>query len=118
MVQEYVQAVTEAKGYVTRAAEMLDVTPQSVYTAIKKHAAVREAWELASERALDFAELKLQKLISAENITAIIFYLKTKGRGRGYVERLEHSVDLNAVQRLTDEELEALAQRLGLGSSR
>ena len=39
--------------------------------------------------ALDFAESQLHKQISANSTAATIFYLKTKGKGRGYVERQE-----------------------------
>ena len=39
--------------------------------------------------ALDFAESQLHKQIGDGNSTATIFFLKTKGRGRGYVERQE-----------------------------
>ncbi len=38
---------------------------------------------------LDFVEGKLFEAIAENNIAAIIFYLKTKGKVRGYVERHE-----------------------------
>lgn len=41
---------------------------------------------------LDFAESQLHKLIGEGNVSAIIFYLKTKGKKRGYVERQEIEV--------------------------
>jgi len=41
---------------------------------------------------LDFAEHHLHKLISQGNPAATIFLLKTKGKGRGYVERQEIEV--------------------------
>jgi hypothetical protein len=41
--------------------------------------------------ALDTAESALFNQIKEGNVTSIIFYLKTKGRRRGYVERQEIS---------------------------
>ena len=39
--------------------------------------------------ALDFAESHLHTQIGGGNTSATIFYLKTKGKNRGYVERQE-----------------------------
>ena len=39
--------------------------------------------------ALDFAESQLHKQISDNSTAATIFYLKTKGKKRGYIERQE-----------------------------
>ena len=39
--------------------------------------------------ALDFAESQLHKQIAENSTTATIFYLKTKGKKRGYIERQE-----------------------------
>lgn len=39
--------------------------------------------------ALDFAESELFKQIKEGNITGVIFFLKTKGKKRGYIERSE-----------------------------
>ena len=41
--------------------------------------------------ALDFAESQLHQQIKTGNSTATIFFLKTKGKKRGYVERQEIS---------------------------
>ena len=38
---------------------------------------------------LDFAESQLHKQIAEGNTSATIFFLKTKGKKRGYVERME-----------------------------
>lgn len=50
---------------------------------------VRQAVQSAKENMLDFAEGKLFQAISAGNMTALIFYLKTQGVHRGYIERRE-----------------------------
>ena len=54
--------------------------------------------------ALDFAESQLHKQISEGNTSGTIFYLKTKGKKRGYVERQEvhqettyKSLDINII---------------------
>ena len=43
--------------------------------------------------ALDFAEGKLFEQIREKNTAATIFYLKCKGKKRGYIERSEVQVD-------------------------
>ena len=40
-----------------------------------------------NEELLDFTESQLMKHITKGNLTAIIFYLKTKGQRRGYIEK-------------------------------
>jgi hypothetical protein len=44
---------------------------------------------------LDFVESKLFDLIDNGNVAATIFYMKTKGKHRGYIERqaVEHNVN-------------------------
>ena len=55
---------------------------------------------------VDFAESMLVEKIQDKDLTAIIFYLKTKGKDRGYVERTEQDVKMNpfieAMQDLPD----------------
>ena len=41
------------------------------------------------EVSIDFAEAMLFKLIKEGNVAATIFYLKTQGKQRGYIERQE-----------------------------
>ena len=63
------------------------------YTTINRYAAefpsVKEAIQEAKESMLDFTENKLFTQIKEGNLTAIIFYLKTQGKARGYIEKQE-----------------------------
>lgn len=115
---DYAKAVTEAQGLISVAARRLGVTRSTIYSAIKKHASVREAVEDARERTTDLAEGKLFSKISDGDMTAIIFYLKTQAKNRGYVERQERhhtgTLDVRKLQALSDEELDGLADDLGL----
>jgi len=45
------------------------------------------------ESLIDFAESKLFENINGNKTNEILFYLKTKGKNRGYVERQEHQID-------------------------
>ena len=87
--KQYAKALRDANGFVTQAAENLNCTRWAVYKAIKKFPSVAEAKEDAREAMTDTAEGALNKLINEGNVAAIIFYLKTQGKQRGYVERQE-----------------------------
>ncbi|MEF2920033.1 MAG: hypothetical protein U0O22_06120, partial [Acutalibacteraceae bacterium] len=49
-----------------------------------------------NEATLDFVESKLLENIKKGEVTSIIFYLKTKGRNRGYQEKTE--IDINSLK--------------------
>ncbi len=88
-VEQVITALTESKGMVTVAAKKLGCSPTTVHNYIAKHTTIRDAMDAARDSQLDFAELKLFEEIKNNNTTAIIFYLKTVGKRRGYVERSE-----------------------------
>jgi hypothetical protein len=47
------------------------------------------ACDTVQEELLDLVESKAMELIREKNTQMIIFYLKTKGKSRGYIERTE-----------------------------
>lgn len=93
--QQVADAITQAKGFVTYAAQILGCDRSTVHNYINKYSECRQAVQDARAGMLDNAELQLLRQIQDGNITAIIFALKTIGKHRGYVERqqVEHSGD-------------------------
>ena len=87
--EDYIKAITEAQGLISVAARRLGCSRTAVYEAAKNHPEVQRAIDDARERTTDLAEGKLFQKINEGDNTAIIFYLKTQGKRRGYVERQE-----------------------------
>jgi c-di-GMP-related signal transduction protein len=88
---QIVKAVRKAAGMVSVAARALGCDTQTIYNRMKTSDEVRRAVDDARDDLLDRAESKLLEEIDNNNITAIIFALKTVGKKRGYVERQEHT---------------------------
>ena len=86
---EVAEALTEAKGFTTHAARRLGCTARTVQNYMKRHSTVRQARDEAKESLKDHTEIKLVEAINEGNMTAIIFFLKTQAKDRGYVERQE-----------------------------
>ena len=86
------QAVTEAKGILTIAARNLGCSKSTVYEYLERYSSLKGVLAEARESAIDFVESKLMKAIEDGNVTAMIFYLKTQAKHRGYVERQEVEV--------------------------
>jgi len=84
-----IAALKETKGLLTLAARKAGVSYSTVNRYANDFPSVRQAVEEAKESMTDFAEGKLFQAINEGNMTAVIFYLKTKGKARGYVERQE-----------------------------
>lgn len=87
--EEVAKAITDAKGLITVAAKRLGCSPNTIYAHIEKNPTVKQAMEDARAAMTDFAESALYAKIQGGDTTAIIFYLKTQGKKRGYVERQE-----------------------------
>lgn len=56
--------------------------------------------EEKEESIIDYAESKLVEHIQNDDIQALIFFLRTKGKKRGYVEKTESDVNVNAFEKL------------------
>ena len=87
--KEMIDALIKHKGNVTRAAEEIDMNRENHYYWCHNDPEYKKAVDRVQEVALDFAEGKLFDGMDDMNMTAVIFYLKTRGKARGYIERSE-----------------------------
>lgn len=76
-------------GFIKEVCRSIGISRQTYYRWMESDEKFRKAVKDEQEGLLDFAESKLFNLINDKHPTAIIFFLKTKGRHRGYIERTE-----------------------------
>lgn len=93
----------EAKGIVSYACQKIGITRSCYYKWLDTDSKFKEKCEEVNEETIDIVESKLLSAINEGELTAIIFYLKTKGKKRGYVERVEQDVNVNPFEQLMKE---------------
>lgn len=91
---EIEEALRISHGLMASAAKVLTkaghkITRQGVEFRVAGSKRLQEVARQEIETLTDFAESKLYELIQAGDKTSIIFYLKCKGKSRGYIERSE-----------------------------
>lgn len=85
-----IEALMRTMGVITPACKAVGITRRTHYNWLESDPEYKQAVEDMPEIALDFVEAQNYKQIKEGNTSAIIFYLKTKGKSRGYIERREH----------------------------
>jgi hypothetical protein len=83
------EALEKSLGIVTTACKIVGCARSTFYKYYKDDQDFRTSVDELENLTLDFVESKLHKQIENDNTTATIFYLKTKGKKRGYIERKE-----------------------------
>lgn len=83
------QALEASLGVVTVAAKNASIDRSTHYEWLKTDPEYKQQVDDLSNVAIDFAESSLFKQMKEGNAASIIFYLKTKAKHRGYIERKE-----------------------------
>ena len=85
---------------VTSTCQALGITRKTFYEWKNKKPKFAEKLNDAEEALLDFAESKLIEHIQKGDTQTLMFYLKTEGKKRGYVEKTETDVTVNKFEEL------------------
>lgn len=109
--KEILEALEEHQGIVTTACKSIGLARSTYYSWLSSDEDFKKAVDEIQEVAIDFVESKLMEKINGVTCmgkddvydvppsdTAIIFYLKTKGKKRGYVEKTELDVNAKSIQ--------------------
>ncbi len=84
-----IEALEKSLGIVTTACKTVGISRETHYRWTREDETYKAAVDSIADIALDFAESQLHKQIQNGEVSSTIFYLKTKGKKRGYVERQE-----------------------------
>ena len=87
--ESILKALENTLGVVTVACKQADIPRSTYYKWLNEDEEFAKAVKDIENIALDFGESQLHKQIGDGNTSATIFFLKTKGKKRGYVERSE-----------------------------
>lgn len=90
-----IESLEKSLGVVSTACKIVGISRQTHYRWMTEDTEYKKAVEGVADIALDFVESQLHKQIRNGEVSSTIFYLKTKGKKRGYIERTELSAHVN-----------------------
>jgi len=104
------KALQATGGFLSLAAQRIGCSTRTIQRRISASAKLQQTLNELVEKNLDIAESSLMRKIVAGELGAICFFLKCKGKHRGYIERQEVavSVPLANADNITDAELESI----------
>ena len=97
-----IEALEKSLGILTVACREVGIARSTHYDWYSKDEQYKMMVDDVQDIALDFAEGELHKQIKNGEVSSTIFYLKTKGKKRGYIEKqeIDHSgsIDTRPIQ--------------------
>lgn len=87
--EKFLEALAHGYGIIATACEAIGIGRSTYYRWYNADPEFKERVDEITETQVDFVESKLMQSINANDTTAIIFYLKTKGKKRGYTDKAQ-----------------------------
>lgn len=111
----FIENMKRTMGNATESCEAVHIARSTYYEWLEKDEEFKAAMDAVAESNIDLAEKSLMQQIKDGNPTSTIFYLKTKGKKRGYIETQEltgkDGKDLIPAQ-MTDDEIKKELERI------
>lgn len=92
--KKFLETYENSSCNISVACKKFGITRQTYYNWLENPNFKREITDI-DESLLDYAETKLMQNIKDGKEASIFFFLKTKGKKRGYVETFEQNVSVN-----------------------
>ena len=96
--KDFLVSLEKNNGNVSKACDAANIGRQTYYDWIDKDEVFKQDADDAQESLIDLAESKLMENIEKNDNTSIIFFLKTKGKKRGYIERQEIDANVRPIE--------------------
>ena len=105
--KKFLEVFENSSCNISVACKKFGITRQCYYQWLDNPCFKQEITDI-EESLIDYAETKLMQNIKDGKETSIFFFLKTKGKRRGYVETVEQNVSVNPfielIKQLPDED--------------
>ncbi|MDO4691884.1 MAG: phBC6A51 family helix-turn-helix protein [Porphyromonadaceae bacterium] len=98
--RRFLDALSASLGNISEAAKSVGINRRTYYDWIKDDQEFSQSVDSISESQIDYVESKLLERINDGDTTATIYYLKTKGRNRGWSEKIEIDAKISPFERL------------------
>jgi len=118
--EQFIDAIPGTGGIITKIAGKVGCAWHTAKKYIEEYSTVQAAYQDECEAVLDMAESETIKLMRAGDGPMLRYYLSTKGKDRGYTERVQQEITGRgggpietanvSLSKLTDEELDTLAR--------
>jgi hypothetical protein len=111
---KFLEVLKNNAGLIYISCEKYNIDPTTFYNWKKTDPQFEKAVENITERLIDLGESTLYTKMKEGDLTATIFFLKTKGKHRGYSEKQYNEITLRKDLRIDklDDDAIALAEKL------
>lgn len=108
--EKFLEALSRSANNISVAVKQTGISRQTHLNWVENFEDYKNRYEEISETVIDWVEGKMMSLIKKEDKTMIIFYLKTRAKHRGYIERVDN-YNLNLNKDVDEDDLDRMSLR-------